>query len=41
MMPYVRELGSVVNMDAIRSARLKLAVDPLGGAARLYWDPIN
>ena len=41
MMPYVRELGSVVNMDAIRSARLKLAVDPLGGAARLYWEPIN
>ena len=30
MMPYVRDLGSVVNMDAIRRARLKLAVDPLG-----------
>ena len=30
-----------MNMDAIRSARLKLAVDPLGGAARLYWEPIN
>src|SRR2546429_912929 len=28
-------------MEAIRSAGLKLAVDPLGGAARPYWEPIN
>ena len=28
-------------MDAIRAARLKLAVDPLGGAAVHYWEPIN
>jgi phosphoglucomutase len=28
-------------MDAIRSAGLKLGVDPLGGAALRYWDPIN
>ena len=28
-------------MDAIRGARLKLAVDPLGGAAVHYWEPIN
>jgi phosphoglucomutase len=28
-------------MDAIREARLKLAVDPLGGAAVHYWEPIN
>jgi len=28
-------------MDAIRDARLKLAVDPLGGAAVHYWEPIN
>jgi phosphoglucomutase len=28
-------------MDAIRGARLKLGVDPLGGAARPYWEPIN
>jgi phosphoglucomutase len=39
--PYVRDLGSVVDMDAIRGARLKLAVDPLGGAALPYWEPIN
>jgi phosphoglucomutase len=41
VMPYVRDLGSVVDMDAIRGAHLKLAVDPLGGAARPYWEPIN
>ncbi len=39
--PYIRDLKNVVDMDAIRGARLKLAVDPLGGAARPYWEPIN
>src|SRR4051794_2045665 len=39
--PYVRDLRNVVDMDAIRAARLKLAVDPLGGAAVHYWGPIN
>jgi len=41
MLPYVRDLKNVVDMEAIRDARLKLAVDPLGGAARPYWEPIN
>ena len=41
VLPYVRDLKNVVNMDAIRGARLKLGVDPLGGAARPYWEPIN
>jgi len=41
MMPYVRDLKNVVDTEAIRSAKLKLAVDPLGGAARPYWEPIN
>jgi phosphoglucomutase len=41
VLPYVRDLKNVVDMDAIRSARLKLGVDPLGGAARPYWEPIN
>ena len=30
-----------MDIDAIRGARLKLGVDPLGGAARPYWEPIN
>jgi phosphoglucomutase len=41
MLPYVRDLKNVVDMDAIRGAKLKLGVDPLGGAARPYWEPIN
>jgi phosphoglucomutase len=41
VLPYVRDLKNVVDMDAIRDARLKLGVDPLGGAARPYWEPIN
>jgi len=38
---YVKDLRNVVDMDAIRAARLKLAVDPLGGAAVHYWELIN
>ena len=41
MLPYVRDLKNVVDVDAIRNAKLKLAVDPLGGAARAYWQFIN
>jgi len=40
-LPYVHDLKNVVDIDAIRAARLKLGVDPLGGAARPYWEPIN
>jgi len=40
-MPYVTDLRSVVDMEAIRAAGLKLAVDPLGGASQPYWEPIN
>ncbi|MBV8554262.1 MAG: alpha-D-glucose phosphate-specific phosphoglucomutase [Planctomycetaceae bacterium] len=40
VLPYVKDLGSVIDMDAIRSAGLKLGVDPLGGAAVHYWRPI-
>jgi phosphoglucomutase len=39
--PYVEDLRNVIDMEAIRAARLKLAVDPLGGAAVHYWEPIN
>ena len=40
-LPYVNDLCNVVDMDAIRRAGLSIAVDPLGGAAVNYWDPIN
>ena len=39
--PYVDDLRNIVDMEAIRGAGLKLAVDPLGGAAVHYWEPIN
>jgi phosphoglucomutase len=39
--PYVRDLKNVIDMDAIQAAKLKLGVDPLGGAAVHYWEPIN
>jgi phosphoglucomutase len=38
--PYVGDLAAVIDMDAIRSAGLKIGVDPLGGAAVHYWGPI-
>jgi phosphoglucomutase len=41
VLPYVRDLKNVVDIDAIRSAKLKLGVDPLGGASQPYWEPIN
>src|SRR6516165_5591488 len=41
VLPYVNDLRSVIDMDAIRGAGLKLGVDPLGGAAVHYWAPIN
>src|SRR5208282_106437 len=41
LLSYVQDLKNVVDMDAIRDAGLRLAVDPLGGAALRYWEPIN
>ncbi len=37
---YVRELGQIVDMEAIRGAGLKIGVDPLGGAGVHYWGPV-
>ncbi len=37
---YVSDLASVVDMEVIRDAKLKLGVDPLGGAGVAYWHPI-
>jgi phosphoglucomutase len=41
VLPYVEDLKHVVDMEAIRAAGLTLGVDPLGGAALPYWEPIN
>ncbi|MGC9947104.1 MAG: phosphoglucomutase (alpha-D-glucose-1,6-bisphosphate-dependent) [Bryobacteraceae bacterium] len=37
---YVNDLGSVLDMDAIRGAQLNVGVDPLGGAGVAYWGRI-
>ncbi len=34
---YVADLGSVIDMDAIRDAKIRIGVDPLGGAGVHYW----
>jgi phosphoglucomutase len=39
--PYVEDLPGVVDIEAIRGARLRLGADPLGGTAQPYWDRIN
>ncbi len=41
ILPYVNDLRTVVDMDVIRDAGLKLGVDPLGGASLPYWEPIS
>src|ERR1700710_2453134 len=38
--PYVADLGNVVDMEAIRGSGVKIGIDPLGGAAVHYWQPI-
>jgi phosphoglucomutase len=39
--PYVEDLRHVVDLEAIRTAGVKIGVDPLGGAGFPYWDPIR
>jgi phosphoglucomutase len=41
VMPYVQALGSVIDMEAIRSAGVRVGIDPLGGAAVGYWAPVR
>jgi phosphoglucomutase len=38
---YVRDLGSVIDMQAIREAGVRIGVDPLGGASVHYWKPVR
>jgi len=39
--PYVEALSSVVDVAAIRASRLRIGVDPLGGASVEYWGVIR
>ena len=37
---YVADLDSVIDMQAIADAKIRIGVDPLGGAGFAYWEPI-
>jgi phosphoglucomutase len=37
---YVKDLDNVIDLDVIKSAKLKLGIDPLGGSGVAYWQPI-
>ncbi len=38
--PYVTDLARVIDMEAIRSARLAIGVDPMGGSGLAFWAPM-
>src|SRR3981189_1197665 len=38
--PYVDDLASVIDLDAIRAAGLSIGIGPLGGASLHYWQPL-
>jgi len=37
---YIADLANVIDIDAIRGAKISMGVDPLGGAGVHYWGPI-
>jgi phosphoglucomutase len=39
--PYVEDLANVIDLEAIRGARVRCGVDPLGGASLAYWQAIG
>ncbi len=38
--PYLKDLGEVINMEAIASSGIHIGVDPLGGSGISYWEPM-
>jgi phosphoglucomutase len=39
--PYVNDLSAAIDMPEIRDAKVRIGVDPLGGASLAYWEPIQ
>ena len=37
---YINDLGNIIDMEVIRGSKIKIGVDPLGGAGVHYWEPI-
>jgi len=38
---YVGDLSSVVDLEAVRESKVRIGVDPLGGASLAYWDAVG
>jgi phosphoglucomutase len=38
--PYVADLATVVDLDAVRASGIRIGVDPMGGAGLAFWEPI-
>jgi Phosphoglucomutase len=41
VLPYVKDLATVIDMDIIRSAGVTIGIDPLGGSSVAYWKPVK
>ena len=37
---YINDLGNIIDMNIIRNSKIRIGVDPLGGAGVHYWEPI-
>jgi phosphoglucomutase len=40
LMPYVNDLGSVIDMEVVRESGIRIGADPMGGSGVAYWEPI-
>ena len=40
IIPYVKALEQIIDIEAIRSSGLKMAADPMGGSGVHFWEPI-
>ncbi|MDM8538929.1 phosphoglucomutase (alpha-D-glucose-1,6-bisphosphate-dependent) [Desulfobacterales bacterium HSG17] len=38
--PYVNDLENILDMEAIKKSGIKIGVDPMGGAAVDFWEPL-
>ncbi|MEN6615929.1 MAG: phosphoglucomutase (alpha-D-glucose-1,6-bisphosphate-dependent), partial [Syntrophorhabdus sp.] len=41
ILPYVQDLSRVIDCEAIRSAGIRIGIDPLGGSSVQYWEPVR
>jgi len=40
ILPYVKDLANIIDIEAIRSSGLRIGADALGGAGLFFWEPI-